>query len=446
MITVSQARELAQSRLQANLGKWLEPAFARPQVLQVSQDDALPPSSIPVPDNAPSLSATPSNDTAPQPSNPLSAGTASSPSAAPLLSIALRPPTEKQMLADQRAAQAWAAAWEKLRPSPGITVDWKTRQWRSIGRQRIPVRLHLANPHAVAAFGGGEPALLWQSLFARASTLLMALAGTPEQHAGILGVIRKHATTVLGYSEAEFSMVGQTSRWLIDTPVVGLRPRQVGIRGVDSKWFTAHRAVLTDLVQAISGSADLGIVNSDPLVRMRILDPQLLPGAPQDFAASPLELAALPLSPTIIYVFENLESVLTMPAIPGGVVLHGGGYAVDLLSSISWLHSAPVWYWGDLDSHGFAILNQLRSYLPQARSVLMDTLTLESHADLWVPEPKPHTGQFTSLTDSESATLMRLRELGNVRLEQERIPWDYAQNALEHCRGEAARFLPLNSP
>ncbi|XBH20443.1 Wadjet anti-phage system protein JetD domain-containing protein [Jonesiaceae bacterium BS-20] len=385
MITVPQARTQAQKRLRTNLNKWLEQT--------VIQTD------IP----------------------------------APLLSITLHPPTEKQMLSNQQAAQDWAQSWSSVTTGNGIEVEWESRLWRSIGRQRIPVRAHFAHAHAVAAFSGGEPAAAWHLLYDRTTAVLATLLGDRSDPTVFLATIRRHSVTLRNYAPEEFDLVLATTQWLIDNPITGLRPRQVGIRGVDSKWFTSHRALLKDLVQASTGSEDLGIVDSDLLLRIRILDPGLLPGGPHDFAASPGHLAALNLRPTNIFIFENLESVLTMPPLPGAVVLHGGGYAVDLLQRIAWLQHAPVWYWGDLDSHGFAILNRLRGYLPHARSVLMDTVTLQLHADLCVPEPKPNTGQFPNLNAAEAQTLMKLREYGNIRLEQERIPWNHALSALELC-------------
>lgn len=48
---------------------------------------------------------------------------------------------------------------------------------------------------------------------------------------------------------------------------------------------------------------------------------------------------------------------------------------------------APVVYWGDLDSDGFAILHRLPTHLPEVASVLMDVETLIDHRDLWVPDP-----------------------------------------------------------
>ena len=142
------------------------------------------------------------------------------------------------------------------------------------------------------------------------------------------------------------------------------------------------------------------------------------------------ELADLDLSPEIVLVFENLETVLAMPPTPGAVVVHGSGYAVGRLAEIPWIRTGRIVYWGDLDSDGFAILHALRNGCSNVTSALMDEETLLGHQDLWVSEPKPATGTYPTLTASESKALARIRSEGNVRLEQERIPWAVALAAL----------------
>lgn len=98
-----------------------------------------------------------------------------------------------------------------------------------------------------------------------------------------------------------------------------------------------------------------------------------------------------------------------------------------------WLADAEVAYWGDLDTHGFAILNQLRAWLPQTRSVLMDRGTLLAHRDRWVIEPSPTAARLDWLTPDEQALYQELVKdrLGErVRLEQERIAWDWVAERL----------------
>ncbi|WZO34280.1 DUF2220 domain-containing protein [Microbacterium sp. LWS13-1.2] len=56
----------------------------------------------------------------------------------------------------------------------------------------------------------------------------------------------------------------------------------------------------------------------------------------------------------------------------------------------------------------------------------MDAETLFDHRDLWGLDPEPNVGVFELLTPGERATLQSLSAGGNIRLEQERIPWSYA--------------------
>src|SRR5699024_398933 len=173
-------------------------------------------------------------------------------------------------------------------------------------------------------------------------------------------------------------------------------------------------------------------------MRLRILDPAISTdrSGPDDITAPISQLSRLSISPRLVFVFENLETVLAMPAWPTAVAVHGSGYAVDAVARLAWIEGARVIYWGDLDSHGFAILNRLRAHLPDVESALMDEATLLAHEDLWVPEPKPSSGTFRELTGSEARALGRIRAEGDVRLEQERIPWDTALAGLAAAVGE----------
>ena len=447
MIKVAEAREVARRKLAAQRGRWATGTLAARAGSGVD----------------------------------LVAGESGVDSPAALVSIGLKPPTETAMLADERAAEEWANEWSRLTPQPGVHVDWESRAWRSIGRQQVPVRLRLDDADAVAGFVGGSPAAEWRRLSARVRSLADRLGGDA------LGkVVRRHATALAAYDDARFEQIAQVAVWIVDHPVSGYRPRQVPVRGVDSKWLGAHRALVTDLVGAATGSPDLGLVDADPLVRLRVLDPGVwrergaeavgeavggpemfgghgaavgnpggagatvgepaAPGhhapGPSDFAAPLSQLTALPLAPRIVFVLENLESLLAMPEWPGGVAVHGSGYAVRIIDRLPWVRRGRIIYWGDLDSNGFAILHGLRIHLPEVVSVLMDEQTLLAHRDLWVPEPTPHRGTFASLTDGEARALEALRREGDVRLEQERIPWEFALASLRRAADLQAARLP----
>ena len=233
-----------------------------------------------------------------------------------------------------------------------------------------------------------------------------------------------------------FATVVDVVSWLQDNPVRSLRPRQLPIRGVDSKWFEAQRRLVTALL-TVSGQPDAAaVLDAEPRVRLRFLDPALAPAGLRDITVPVGEFAGLQAAPRLVSVSEDLESVLDMPDWPGAVAVHGSGYAVDTVALIGWIRNARVICWGDLDTHGFAILNRLCTHLPGAASALMDEATLIAHRGLWVSEPTPHTGTFAGLTGTEERALARIRGEGDVRLEQERIPWATALAALRAAAGD----------
>jgi len=92
-----------------------------------------------------------------------------------------------------------------------------------------------------------------------------------------------------------------------------------------------------------------------------------------------------------------------------------------------------ITYWGDVDTHGLAILNRLRSRFPRARSVLVDRGTLLAHRSQWVAEKTPAKAALGLLNPAEQAIY---QDLVNgifgpaVRLEQERVSFAALEQAL----------------
>ena len=145
------------------------------------------------------------------------------------------------------------------------------------------------------------------------------------------------------------------------------------------------------------------------------------------------ELSAMHIRPERALIVENEITYLSVPVPAHGVVLWGRGYDVDRAASLSWLADVPVLYWGDLDTHGFGILNRLRIWLPHAASVLMDRDTLLEHRERWVTEPTPTNAALPRLTAAEQSVyedLVTDRFGHAVRLEQERIDWKWALERL----------------
>ncbi|MDJ0401528.1 DUF2220 domain-containing protein [Rhodococcus rhodochrous] len=156
---------------------------------------------------------------------------------------------------------------------------------------------------------------------------------------------------------------------------------------------------------------------------------------PRHFATPLDELAELPLHPERVLVLENKEGLHALPDLPRTVAVHGSGYAVHELTALPWIAGSDVVYWGDLDTHGFAILDRFRAHFPEVRSFLMDPPTLDAWSVLAVPETSPSSYVPTRLTHSEAEVFTRLREEG-LRLEQERIPWPHVMAELARTFGD----------
>ena len=155
--------------------------------------------------------------------------------------------------------------------------------------------------------------------------------------------------------------------------------------------------------------------------------------ARQDLALDAATFARLQPTATRIFITENEINYLAFPPVEGGLLIFGAGYGFDLLARAAWLRRCTVYYWGDIDTHGFAILDQLRACIPDVRSLLMDRATLLRFETHWGVETKPTQRDLTRLDPVERALYDELRDnriRPNLRLEQERIGFGWVERAL----------------
>jgi hypothetical protein len=230
-----------------------------------------------------------------------------------------------------------------------------------------------------------------------------------------------------GTSEEDWDRLVRLVAWLRDHPDSGLYPRQIPVAGLDSKWLERQRT----LVLGLLGRAD-GLRALPVCVRVRLLCNGLRRQAAGlgDITVPVAELATTSLDVRRVVVVENLQTGLAFDDLPGTLLILGLGYATDLLGKLPWLAGIPCFYWGDLDTHGFAILNRARHSVGHIRSILMDEATLLGHRSLWGTEESPSRAATLSLLSAEEHAVydgLRSGRWGpKVRLEQERIDWSYA--------------------
>lgn len=335
-------------------------------------------------------------------------------------------------------ARAWAA--DLRRNATHFRLLERDVRHRVLGNNALPAEVWLDTLDAAVALIGRQKDL---------KRFAAQLASTRELHPGLLPWLRLRPLLALTLA-AEWPRLLQVVSWLQAHPRPGIYLRQVDIAGVDSKFIEAHRGVLAELLdlalapEAIDHGASgvsqfcrrYGFQDKPLRIRFRLLDPALAllaTGVDQDIALTQAAFARLDLPVSRVFITENEVNFLAFPPLAGSMVIFGAGYGFEALAAARWLQQRCIYYWGDIDTHGFAILDQLRSQLAHVQSFLMDSDTLMAHAALWGEEPQALLRDLPRLSGDERAVFeaLRHRRLGaRVRLEQERIGFGWVQRAL----------------
>ncbi|MGC8731022.1 MAG: DUF3322 domain-containing protein [Halothiobacillaceae bacterium] len=349
------------------------------------------------------------------------------------LRLSLKPPSAADLSDRFEAVRDWVRA---IADTPQVRIEWREWNHRVQGMQRLPAAVWIDTlQDALTFIGKARQAqrfeAVWQQTAAAQPPLLAWLSRRPIQ-----------ALDLVDRWDRLLAVVA----WLQAHPRPAVYLRQVDVPGVDSKFIEAHRGVLAELLDLAlphevieldaTGVAQFtrrfGFLDKPVRIRFRLLDPSLpsLPGCPSslenlpDITLDAGSFAALTLPARRVFITENETNFLAFPPAADAIVVFGAGYGWEPLARASWLHRCQLHYWGDIDTHGFAILDQLRGYFPGAASFLMDRATLLDHRLHWGEEPEPARHDLARLTPEERAVYDDLRfdrHQPRLRLEQERV-------------------------
>lgn len=361
------------------------------------------------------------------------------------LRVPLEDPTESQVQSHLAAVREWVQAWEQVsKATTQGEVLWVEKRWSRLGSQRLP--RHWAFKDASAVAQQLQQGTRWERALVRKARLSLLWPTVP------VAFWASQFAVLADYPDAEFERLLSFARWVLANQASGRYLRELPIEGLDTKWAQSYQAVvcvwLKELMQDVT-SRDLwelaGLKRSPPRVRLRILCPELrakLLGV-CDLELPVEELATMRLDAKVLLVLENLETGLALPSLPGVVAIMGMGNAVTALARVPWLQHLPKLYWGDIDTYGFLILSRARQVLPGLSSVLMDEQTAKAHSALWVTEPsQAPDADLVHLTEAERAVYLALKAQAwgpQVRLEQERVRWDFALERLHNALSASHR-------
>lgn len=353
--------------------------------------------------------------------------------------LTLKGPSTAELSERFDTVRAWIA---ELRRDDGrhYRVVMREVRHRQLGANAVPDEVWIDSLDAALA-------LIGKSREARRFSGL--LETTRQCQPALLPWLQRRPLKALELA-VDWPLLLEVAAWLQAHPRPGVYLRQVDIPGVHSKFIENQRGVLAELLDLIlppeaidptaSGTGQFcrryGFRDKPLRIRFRVLDPRLalLPGtSEQDITVDQATFNHLEPPARRVFVTENEVNFLAFPNVADSLVIFGAGYGFDVLAEASWLQHCRIHYWGDIDTHGFAILDQLRSFFPAARSLLMDRGTLMVHERLWGEESQPLRRDLPRLNGEDAALYDELRDnriRPALRLEQERIGYEWLKAAL----------------
>lgn len=268
------------------------------------------------------------------------------------------------------------------------------------------------------------------------------------------------------------------AKYITDHNLKDIYLRQISINNVDTKFIERNLKIVSDLLDiylnntllsddSLNSKEDNLAINKKDLIassssslnsflskyhfkqkplmiRLRTLDDNVKVGSlrhlTESIAVNELTFKDLNIACQNIFIIENEISFLSFPKIKDSIAIFGSGYGFSSLKN-SWIekNNNKIFYFGDIDTHGFNILNQLRQTLPCTHidSFLMNIETIEKYQHWKSTEITPiitKSHLLDYLTNEENLAYKALCEnkFGpNFRLEQEFIPYDAIKNALQ---------------
>jgi len=360
------------------------------------------------------------------------------------LKISFKSPTAKVMLETFGDMQDWVKLIMTFANKHHLKLEKHNFNHRNLGRQQLPAALLLESPEQAASLIGKRNSLqLFCKLYKQTATRL------PELQTWLL----KRPVKSIELESDWFRLV-DLCLWIRTHPTPKIYLRQVNLAGIDSKFIESYRQVLAELFDLVlpayiinddfSGVAGFasryGFLDKPLMLRLRPLDTkiQLLhTNGPQDVVMTAPAFGRL--AQTVqsqtkrVFIVENEINYLVFPPLPNALIIFGSGYGFEALSQAKWLHGCELYYWGDMDTHGFAILDQLRKHFPHVKSLLMDRQTLIEHQYAWGYESKQEQRDLSRLTAEEAELYDDLRSnqwTDQLRLEQERIAFTAVMKAV----------------
>lgn len=340
---------------------------------------------------------------------------------------------------EMRNELAEVIEFSKDRKGFGYTITYKQINTRKHGTQSLPDEISFQNESDYLKFLHREKEA--ENFKVNSNTII-------KQFPELLEWIKKYPKKIIENSK-HWNELLLVCSYFTENPKPNLYIRELPIK-VHTKFIESNKGVLHELLnlilhpdninQEFSGAKDFekrfGLKFNQSQIRLRILDNNIAEkyvSGLTDIEVTEEEFCKLKIPCEKVFIFENktnfsnLMNFLTLPQLENTIGIFGSGYKVFDLKRAKWLDEKEIIYWGDIDTHGFDILSQLRGYFGQTKSIMMDFETLNAFKSGWDKGEPINKESLPHLTaeEQELFKFVRADNVNTIRLEQEKITHDY---------------------
>ncbi len=355
----------------------------------------------------------------------------------------LKKPLSRDLKASFAQILNWAQSWKSVK---GVRVNFKTLNNAVLGAQSIPDEVVVESFDDLASLLGYN--------VAKINAFILRFERLCSAHTVLEAYFKKNIYKIYE-SEELYLKALDVALYLNEHDCRNLYLRQIDIKDTDTKFIEKHYAIISEMLEIVldDDRFDASVTERSlkgfirrfyfkqkpEMIRFRALDDtlKLIDNASlkDSISLNTDDFAHLNLKSKTIFIIENEITFLSFPYVKDGIAVFGKGYGFEALSQAKWLKDCKVYYFGDLDTHGFNILNQCRFTLKDINitSFLMNETTLRDNLASAVKEDKPFLGELVYLTADELCCYKALVDNtygSNVRLEQEYIAYSYITQAL----------------
>lgn len=308
-------------------------------------------------------------------------------------------------------------------------VEFLEKNYPDIGTVEVPVHLIFEKPDDIITWAGHL--VEYHSAMKRLEIIAAKLPDLIDSALDNISML----TTM---DDADFLCFVDVCKWIIEHKNSGCLIRQIRVRGVDTAWFESHRSILLIFLRKYlnlnplrKDLLQLGLQPPPSLVRLLVLDHVLRThtGGLRYFSTSVKDLKELDIKPSRVIFLEDLSTALSFPDMGGVVLILIPSHSLNELCHIDWIANAKCQFMAGISLRSFAMLNNVRVYLPQTESVLMDQHTFIANKDLWTYDDisvrDPDVPMALNPDESDLFRLLATGAFGmGARISQERIPLD----------------------